>query len=156
MRISARKLTRGAVIGALYAALTLLLAPISFSGAGQIRLSEALCVLPFFTPDAIAGLAVGCLLSNLIAGCGIWDVVIGTAATALAALWTARIKKTALVPFPTVLCNTFLVGPMLHFVSALPLWMTCLSVFIGEAAALYGLGLPLVILLKKRGEGLFR
>ena len=80
-----RTLTTAAIIAAAYAALTLLLAPISY-GAVQFRVSEALTVLPFFTPAAVPGLFVGCLVANLIAGVNPVDFVVGSGATLLAAL----------------------------------------------------------------------
>ena len=85
MKKNIRTLTTAAIIAAAYAALTLLLAPISY-GAVQVRVSEALTVLPFFTPAAVPGLFVGCLVANLIAGVNPVDFVVGSGATLLAAL----------------------------------------------------------------------
>ena len=84
---------RGAAIAAIYAALTLALAPISY-GAVQVRVSEALTVLPFFMPhSAVPGLFLGCLLANFLGGAGIWDVIFGSAATLVAAMITARCRS---------------------------------------------------------------
>ena len=77
-----RALARGAVIAALYAALTLLLAPLSY-GEVQIRFSEALTLLPILLPEAVPALFVGCLLSNILGGCMIFDIVFGSLATLL-------------------------------------------------------------------------
>ena len=92
MENDVKKLVTAAVIGSLYAALTIGLAPISY-GAVQFRISEALCILPFFFSEAAFGLAVGCLLSNLVGGFGMADIVFGTLATLLAGLCTAAIGK---------------------------------------------------------------
>ena len=76
-----------AVTAALYTALTLIAAPISF-GNIQFRISEALCILPYFFPQAIPGLFIGCIFSNLFGGMGIFDIVFGSLATLLAAIFT--------------------------------------------------------------------
>ena len=85
-----RTLVRIAVISALYAGLTLVLAPISY-GAIQVRVSEALTILPLFCWEAIPGLAIGCFIANL--PMGLWDMLIGTLATLLAAFSTRLVKK---------------------------------------------------------------
>ncbi|MEA5002230.1 MAG: QueT transporter family protein, partial [Christensenella sp.] len=87
-----RYLCEASLIAALYAALTLLLAPLSY-GPVQVRVSEALCVLPFFTPAAVPGLFIGCMLANLYtAGLGVMDIVVGSLATLLAATLTWLIR----------------------------------------------------------------
>ena len=85
MHITTRKLAAAAVTGAAYAALTMLLAPISY-GAIQCRVSEVLCILPFFIPCTAWGLFAGCAIANLLSAAGIFDVVFGSLATLLAAL----------------------------------------------------------------------
>lgn len=85
-----RKLTAAAVIGALYAVLTVVLEPISY-GPVQFRISEVLCILPFFFPNAAWGLTVGCLIANLFGPNGLLDILFGSLATLLAALCTAKI-----------------------------------------------------------------
>jgi len=138
-----------AVIAALYAALTVVFAPISY-GAVQFRIAEALTLLPVLFPQAIPGLAVGCLVSNLIGGYGIWDVVFGTLATLIAALITCRLRKNIwLAAIPPVLVNAVIVGGMLHFVLALPLIPTMASVGLGELAVVYVLGIPMILALRK-------
>ena len=86
-----KKIVQGALIGALYAALTLVAAPISF-GLMQVRISEALCILPFFTPAAVPGLFVGCVVANLLGGAALYDVIFGSLATLLAAVFTRWLK----------------------------------------------------------------
>ena len=96
-----RSIARAAVIAALYALLTMLLQPISY-GPVQFRVSEALCILPLFFPESVVGLTIGCLIANIL-GNGIFDIVLGTLATLIAAIVTYLvgrfIRKTALKLF---------------------------------------------------------
>ena len=91
-RASILKLTQGAAIAALYVVLTLIFAPISF-GEMQVRISEALTILPLFTPAAIPGLFVGCILANLLGGAIVWDVVFGSLATLIGAVGGYLLRK---------------------------------------------------------------
>lgn len=86
-----RFITRSAIIAALYALLTILTQPISY-GPIQFRVSEALCILPLIFPESVIGLTIGCFIANII-GCGIFDIVLGTTATMLAAITTYFIGK---------------------------------------------------------------
>ena len=151
-------ITETAVIGALYTALTLALQPLSF-GALQLRISEALCVLPFFTPAAVPGLFLGCLLSNVLGSpMGLLDVIFGSLATLLAALTTCLMPKKLkyLAPLPAVVFNGLIIGALLHFVDGLPLWSTIGFVALEEAVACFALGLPLLLMLEKNKSKLFR
>ena len=135
-------LTRAAIIAALYAALTLLLAPISY-GEVQIRLTEALALLPVVLAEAVPALAVGCLLANILGGCTIFDIVFGTLATFLAAVCTRLLRRNLLAAsLMPVLFNGVIVGTVVHYcyapVIALPLCM--LFVALGEAVACMILG----------------
>ncbi|MBQ1310932.1 MAG: QueT transporter family protein, partial [Blautia sp.] len=111
----ARFIVEAAVIGAIYVVLTVIFAPISF-GEVQVRFAEALTVLPFFTASAVPGLFVGCLLANLLGG-GVWfDVVLGSIATLLGAIFTYRWReKPLLAAFSPVLFNGLIVGPVVYF-----------------------------------------
>ena len=141
---SLRSLCVSALTAALYTALTLLFQPISF-GATQFRVSEALTLLPVLFPQAVPGLTLGCLLSNLLGGYGPWDQLIGTLATLLAALLTRRLRGNMwLAALPPVLCNALMVGGMLAFVLPAPFWLTALSVALGEAVVVFALGVPLI------------
>ncbi|MBR1868009.1 MAG: QueT transporter family protein [Clostridia bacterium] len=91
-KFSAKKLARSGVIAALYVVLTLLLAPISF-GTVQARVSEALTILPIFFPEAVPALYVACMLVNLIAGYGVYDIFLGSLATLFAAIATYLLGK---------------------------------------------------------------
>jgi len=145
------RLARMALIAAAYAVLTLAFPPLSY-GPIQLRISEALCILPFFMGEAVIGLTAGCLIANLIGvsfGMTLpWDVLVGTLATFLAAYMTSKIKIKWLLPLPAVVINALFVGVMLTYVmldgaEAFPMWYNILTVFAGEVIVCYGLGLPL-------------
>lgn len=149
--ISTRQLARAGVIAALYTAVSLLLMPISF-GPMQLRVSEALTLLPVLWPEAIPGLVIGCFLSNLIGGYGIIDAVVGSLTTLLAALATRRLRNSRwLAALPPVLLNAVAIGLLLHFVAEAPLWLTMAYIGLGQALACYALGLPLLSLIEKTG-----
>ena len=103
------KLCLGAVIAALYTVLTLALPVLSF-GPVQFRLAEGMTVLAWLCPEAIPGLTLGCFLSNLIGSPYALDWIMGTLATFIAALWTARVSKRWMAPIPPVLCNMVIIG----------------------------------------------
>ena len=152
--------TQAGLIAALYTVLTCAVGAFGLAnGAIQLRLSEALCVLPFFTPAAIPGLTLGCLLSNLITGC-IWqDVVFGTIATLLGALGAAALRRLPwLLPLPTVLANTVIVPCVLAYgyrmEEGLPYLM--LTVGIGEILSAYVCGMILFFAVKPYGRRVFR
>ncbi len=154
-----RQLVTGGAIAAIYVLLTVCFAPIS-SGLIQCRISEALCVLPFFTPAAVPGLFVGCALANLLTGAPLPDVIFGSLATLLAAAATWGMRKVApawFAPLPSVLFNGVVVGVLLVKVYGVevPLLAACLYVAIGQAIACFGLGLPLMALLKRHQAQLF-
>lgn len=151
----ARKLAFAGMIAALYAVVTLLLRPISY-GEMQVRVSEALTLLPILTPAAVPGLFVGCLIANVLGSATIWDMVFGSLATLIAALITRRLRrKPALAALAPVVMNGLVVGLVLHFTLNLPLLATMLWVALGEAVACYALGLPLLWALKKLPEKYF-
>lgn len=160
MSISSKYIARAGIIAALYAVITILLAPISY-GPVQVRVSEALTVLPYLTPAAIPGLFIGCLLANIYGGLGIYDIIGGSFITLLAAFFTYLLSKTKqpiLAPLPPVLLNAFGVSLYLHFLFQMPYWLTVAYVGIGEVAACYILGYPLlkIILNQKKWADFFR
>ena len=155
MNRNVRQMVRAAVIGALYVVLTHLqnlIFPNSASMAIQFRASEALCVLSFFTPAAIPGLTVGCLLFNLtFIGSLPLDFLVGTLATLGA---TASMRLLRRLPFLGLLMpalwNAFLVGWELSVYIGGGFWINALYVAIGEAAVLLTLGTALYYALKAR------
>lgn len=142
----------GAVIAAVYVALTVLFAPISF-GPVQFRISEALCVLPFFTPAAVPGVFAGCLLSNLLCGASPLDVVFGSLATLIGAagsLYVGR-KSKWLVCVPPIVSNTIIIPWVLRYAygssDLIPVAMV--TVGIGEILAIGVLGNLLLAVLER-------
>ena len=111
---SLRELTFAAMLGGAYAALTMLLPIPQYAGV-QIRLAEALTLLPFLIPVATPGLFVGCFIANILSPYGLLDVIAGSAATLLACLWTQRMKNRRLAALPPVVCNAVIVGGVIAF-----------------------------------------
>ena len=146
-RFSPRDLAIAGIIAALYAVLSYFSSVFGIAfGPVQCRFSEALCVLPFLTPAAVPGLFVGCLVSNLLSPYGALDIVFGSLATLLAALWTAKVRRPWLAPLPPVVCNALLVGAVIT-VQQVPSELflgtfayNALTVGLGEALACYVLG----------------
>ena len=154
------RIVSGAAIAAVYVVLTVLAASVNLaSGAIQVRFSEALTVLPFFTPTAVPGLAVGCLLSNILTGCALPDIIFGTLATLLGALGTRMLKgHRFLCTLPPVIANTLIVPFVLtyayHIPGGIPYLM--LTVGIGEVIACMILGQILLTALMPVAAGIFR
>lgn len=135
-------LAQGAVIAALYVALTLLFAPISF-GPAQLRVAEALTILPLFAPAAVPGLFLGCILANWIGGGVVLDIVFGSLATLLGALGGRLLRRNRwLVPLPAIAANTLIVPLVLRYGYGvdLPLWLSALYILLGEIGGCYVLG----------------
>lgn len=164
---TANKLTTAGIVAAAYTVLTLISAVFGLSsGIIQIRISEALCVLPLFSAYAIPGLAVGCFLSNLLCGGGILDAIFGTAATLIGAILAYYIGKTVknkllqkiFIPLPNVMANTLIIPWVLRFVygEAGAIWYFTVTVFAGEFIGSYILGLPLMSLLEKHKNSIFK
>ena len=108
-------LTQAAVIAALYVALTYLS---SMLGLWEIRFSEAICILPYFTAAAVPGLTVGCVLANVLTGCALWDVVFGSLATFAGAYiaYLLRKKSWVFAPWPNIIANTLIIPLILRYV----------------------------------------
>ena len=148
-------ITQGAVIAALYVVLTTFVSAFNLaSGAIQVRISEALTVLPFFTPAAIPGLFIGCIISNIIAGGVIWDVIFGSLATLIGAFFTYLIRKGPewLAPIPPIVANTLIIPFVLRFAYGLEdaWWILFGGLFVGEFISCGVLGMILLYALKSR------
>ena len=152
-KIDVKTLTIGGAIAALYVVLTLVANAFGLaSGAIQVRLSEALTILPCFTPAAVPGLTVGCILANLVTGCAPWDVVFGSLATLIGAVGTYLLRKKPLLAWiPPVLSNAIIVPIVLQKVYGVPdsFWYLMLTVGAGEVIACGILGLLLYKALSK-------
>lgn len=156
-RRSVKDLTAAAVVAALYTALSLLSNSFGIAfGPVQCRFSEALTLLPMLLPSSVYGLTVGCLLTNILSPYGLPDLVVGTFATFLAADLTRRCKKDLVAALPPVLSNALLVGALLAFQQtgfgpafSSAFAYQALTVGLGQLIACYGLGLPLLRMLRK-------
>ncbi len=157
MKTNVRALCAAAVTGAAYAVLTIALAPISY-GAVQFRVSEALCILPYFIPGTAWGLAAGCCLANLLTG-NIFDIIFGSLATLAAGLCTAAVGKrahTRLAPvlgaLMPVIFNALVVGGVITkaynglgiFTHPEVFALNAAQVGLGEAAVMLLIGYPLM------------
>ncbi len=135
-------LAQGAIIAAMYVALTLIFAPISF-GAVQVRIAEALTILPLFTPAAIPGLFIGCLIANGLGGGILLDVIFGSIATLIGAAlgYLLRFNRW-LVPIPAILSNTVIVPLVLKYGYGvdMPIWLLMIYIVVGEILGCYLLG----------------
>lgn len=160
MNRNLRFLCRGALVAALYVALTWLCALVGLDkGVIQMRLSEALCVLPAFTGAAVPGLFVGCLLANLLTGSALPDIIFGSLATLIGALGAYFLRRRKwLVPLPTVLANTLIIPFVLRFAygaeGTIPYFM--LTVGAGEVISAYICGMLLYAALERRAANLFK
>ena len=148
MRDKISLVTRGAVVAALYAALTLIFQPISY-GPYQVRVSEALTLTPALWPEAIPGLFVGCFIANVLGGYGPWDIFLGSAATLFAAFLTRKAKNDFLAAASPVVVNALVVGLYMSRVTGMPTLMWILNVGLGETIACFVLGIPLLRFLRR-------
>ena len=154
-------ITHAAIIAALYVLLTLIANALGLANfAIQVRFSEALTILPLFTPAAIPGLYVGCLLSNIMTGCIAWDILFGPIATLLGALGTyaLRRKNPILGTLPPIAANTLIVPFVLayayKFEGSIPYFM--LTVGIGEIISCGVLGYLVYLTLRKHAGLIFK
>ena len=142
-----QKIAFGGVIAALYVVLTFVAAAFGLaSGAIQVRLSEALTILPVFSAAAVPGLTVGCVLANLLTGCAAWDVVFGSLATLIGAAGTRLLKNRPFLAWiPPVISNAAIVPIVLQKVYGVPdaWWYLVLTVGAGELISCGLLGLLL-------------
>ena len=154
------RLTQAAMIAAIYVVLTYFISAFGLaSGAIQVRISEALTLLPVFTPAAIPGLFVGCLLSNLLTGCMALDVIFGSIATLIGAVGTYLLRKTKFAfTLPPVISNAIIVPIVLKNVYGLQdaAWYLVLTVGAGEVISVCILGMILKKVLWKYRNVIFK
>ena len=161
--LNTRKIAFAGIVAAIYAVLTISLAPISY-GYVQFRVAEALTILPFFFPITLPGLVIGCIIANLFSPYGILDIVAGPIASLLAGLCTMYLGKInresnclkALACFPPVIFNAVIIGAVIAFSitsGGAGFWASFLMfgmwVGLGQLVVLYGLGFPLMLYLPK-------
>lgn len=152
-------LTQAAMIAAIYVVLTYVFAPFSF-GEVQVRIAEALTILPVFTPAAIPGLFVGCLIGNILSGAILPDIIFGSLATLIGAFFTYQLrdKNKFLAPLPPIAANTIVVPFVLRYGYgvALPIPFMMLTVGVGEVLSCGVLGMVLYFALRKYKNIVFR
>ena len=154
-----RFIVHGALIAALYVALTYLANLFGLaSGVVQVRVSEALTILPYFTTAAIPGLGIGCLLANVLTGCALWDVVFGTLATLIGAVFTYVLRRWKwLAPVPPIVANMAIVPLVLQIVYGVPdSWgFLLVTVGAGEVISCGILGMLLLFALERHRNTIF-
>ena len=152
--VSVHYLTTAAIIAALYVVFTGLSAAFGLaSGVIQVRLSEALTVLPYFTNAAVPGVTIGCLLANLLTGAPLPDIIFGTLASFLGVLGASLLrKKTYLIALPTILSNAIIIPLVLQYAYGIPdaFWYLFLTVGAGELIGAGIFGILLLQVLQKR------
>lgn len=160
------QITNGAMIAAVYVVLTVFINAFNLAnGAIQVRLSEALTILPAFIPAAIPGLYVGCLISNIVTGCVIWDIIFGPLATLVGAIFTYLISNNywkkegrskailrLIAPLPPIVANTVVVPLVLRYGYGIEgtIPFLALTIFIGEVISCGVLGLILMSVIENR------
>ena len=152
-------IAQAAMIAAIYVVLTLIGASFSY-GEVQVRISEALTILPAFTPAAIPGVFLGCLISNILGGCILPDIIFGSLATLIGAVftWMLRNKRKYLAPLPPIIANVLVVPFVLKYgyMVPLPIPFMMLTVGIGEVISCGVLGLILYTALNRYRGLLFK
>ena len=151
-------LVQAAMIAAIYVVLTFIANAFGLASyAIQVRFSEALTILPYFTPAAIPGLFIGCLLSNILTGCALPYIIFGTLATLLGAVLTYRLRKYKwLAPVPPIIANAIVVPLILLYAYGIrPLWLSFITVTAGEIISCGILGMLLLFTLEKYRTRLF-
>lgn len=151
-------LTQAAMTAALYVVLTLIASALGLSSMQvQLRFSEALTILPYFTPAAIPGVFIGCLLSNILAGGALLDIIFGSLATLAAAVGTYLLRRHKwLAPLPPIIANTLVVPFVLKAAYGIgPIWLSFLTVGAGEILSAGVLGMLLLFVLEKYRRQIF-
>ncbi|MBO4338040.1 MAG: QueT transporter family protein [Lachnospiraceae bacterium] len=153
-------ITRAALIAAIYVILTFAANALGLaSGTIQVRFSEALTILPVFTPAAIPGLFVGCILANTLTGCALWDIIFGSIATLIGAAGTYLLRKRnpILATIPPIVSNMVIVPFVLRYVYSAPgsIAFFMFTVGIGELISCMFLGLILYKVLLPHQEQIF-
>ena len=151
-------ITHGAVIAAIYVVLVLIFDTFSF-GPIQFRIAEMLTIMPYFTPAAIPGLFVGCLIANIIGGGLIWDIVFGSIATLIGAIGSYLVRKNKwLVPLPPIIANMVIVPFVLKYAYGYEglLVYFMFTVGLSEIIVCGIIGMALLTVMAKNREHIFK
>ncbi|NLO89767.1 MAG: QueT transporter family protein [Clostridia bacterium] len=146
-----KRLVRAGVIAAVYVALCVVLQPISY-GVIQLRIAEAMTVLPILYREAVLAIFVGVLLANIYGGLGIADIVVGSLTSLVAAYLTYVFRNSWAAYLPPILLNAFIVSIYLHILLNFPYWATVLSIGVSQTIVVFGLGYPLIRYLRRYEE----
>ena len=150
---------QAAMIAAIYVVLIVLFAPFSF-GEIQVRIAEALTILPVFTPAAIPGLFMGCIIGNIFGGSILPDIIFGSLATLIGAYFTYLLRKQVkyLAPLPPILSNTLIVPLVLRYAYGinLPIPFLMMTIGIGEVISCGVLGMIVYAALEKYKYRIFK
>lgn len=141
-------ITRAGIIAAVYVVLTVIMGELSFMPA-QLRISEALVLLPFIDNAAVPGVFVGCFIANIFGGYGFVDIFFGSLVTLLAAYLTSKMPSRILAIIPPVVLNAFIVPIWVSKFSHTPYWASVISIGLSEFFAVAGLGTLLLMALGK-------
>ncbi len=151
-------IVQGAMIATIYIVLTFIANALGLANQSiQVRFSEALTILPYFTPAAIPGLFVGCLLSNTLTGCALPDIIFGSLATLIGAVLTYKLRRYKwLAPVPPIIANMIVVPFVLLYAYGIkPLWLSFITVTVGEIISCGILGMILLLTLEKYKNRIF-
>ena len=151
-------IVQAAMVATIYIVLTFIANAFGLANhAIQIRFSEALTILPYFTPAAIPGLFVGCFLSNILTGCALPDIIFGSLATLIGALCTYKLRRYKwLAPVPPIVANMIIVPfVLLYAYGVKPLWFSFVTVTAGEIISCGILGMLLLLTLEKYKSRIF-
>lgn len=151
-------IVQAAMIATIYIVLTFIANAFGLANHSiQIRFSEALTILPYFTPAAIPGLFIGCLLSNTLTGCALPDVIFGSLATLIGAVFTYKLRRFKwLAPVPPIIANMIIVPYVLLYAYGMkPLWFSFVTVTAGEIISCGILGMILLLTLEKYKNRIF-
>ena len=154
-----RRIAHGAIIAAVYVVLCIIFQPISY-GPIQFRIAEALTIMPLFTPAAIPGLFVGCILANIIGQGVIMDVIFGSLATLIGAVLGYLLRRNRwLVPIPAVIANALIIPFVLRYgygITDIPIALEMVYILAGEVVGCYILGELLAAILMPHRKRLFK
>ncbi|MCF6096660.1 QueT transporter family protein [Thermovorax subterraneus] len=147
---SVRYIVRASIIAGIYAALTYFLKPISY-GPLQVRVAEALTLLPLIERSAVPGLFVGCFLANLLGGLGPWDIYGGSLITLVAAYLTSKMPNPFLGAIPPIILNALGVSYYLSLLYDMPYILTAAYIAVGEIIAVGFIGIPMLLFIERTG-----
>ncbi|MFW6036061.1 MAG: QueT transporter family protein [Halothermotrichaceae bacterium] len=150
MKKETRRIVQGALIASIYVVITLALSPFAY-GMIQVRISEALTLLPFYLGSwSAVALWIGCMIANFGSQAGIIDIIFGALITLIAGLLTARARNKVEAGIYPVLLNAFGIGAILYYTLGLPFWLNVLYVGLGQFISVYIIGIPLFTYLNKK------